>query len=221
MVLKGQDATQQKIRSTLGTWLARKAGKNDLVVIFFAGHGAPETDLAKKSPDGLVKYLVPYDARADDLFGTGIPMSEIAMIFDRIEAQRIIFISDACYSGAAGGRSFALGNFRGVQIGDPTAELAKGKGRVILTAGDANEPAVEDKTLGHGVFTYFLLEGLAGKAADGEGNVTLSGLYKYVCDKVTRKSKELGGNQHPVMKGELQGDIILVPAPARSPSLDK
>ena len=210
-VLKGTDATQQSIRSALGTWLARKATKDDLVLIFYAGHGAPETDYSKKSPDGYAKYLVPYDAKADDLFATAIPMTEIATIFDRIEAQRIIFFSDACYSGAAGGRSFSIGKFRGVRIGDPTAALASGKGRVIITAGDANEPAVEDKKLGHGVFTYYLLEGLSGRAADTNGKVTLQGLYKYVSDRVTRKSKELGGNQHPIMKGEIRGDIILVP----------
>jgi hypothetical protein len=217
--LIGAEATQQNIRSALGTWVARKAAKDDLVVLFFAGHGAPEIDLAKRSPDGLAKYLVPCDAKADDLFATGIPMAEIATIFERIEAQRIVFISDACYSGAAGGRSFMLGNFRGIRVGNPAEELAKGKGRVILTAGDASEPAAEDATLGHGVFTFYLLEGLSGKAAGDGGCVTLQGLYKYVADRVTAKSRELGGNQHPVMKGELQGDILLVPGPTAAPAV--
>jgi len=217
--LIGAEATQQNIRSALGTWVARKAAKNDMVMIFFAGHGAPEMDLAKRSADGLTKYIVPCDAKADDLFATGIPMTEIATIFERIEAQRIVFISDACYSGAAGGRSFMLGNFRGMNIGDPVEELAKGKGRVILTAGDSSEPAVEDAALGHGVFTFYLLEGLSGKAAGNGGHVTLQGLYKYVSDRVTAKSRELGGNQHPAMKGELQGDIILIPGPATVPGV--
>ena len=211
-LLLGADATQQNIRSALGTWLARKATKGDLVIIYYAGHGAPEADYSKKSSDGFAKYLVPYDAKADDLYATAIPMREIADVFDRIEAQRIIFLSDACYSGAAGGRSFSLGRFRGVRIGDPTAQLATGTGRVIITASGPNEPAVEDKKLGHGVFTHYLLEGLRGGAADKAGNVTLHGLYKYLADRVTRKSKEIGGNQRPVMKGEVRGDIILVPA---------
>jgi uncharacterized caspase-like protein len=213
--LLGKNATQQNIRSALGTWLARKATRDDLVIIFYAGHGAPETDYSKSSPDGLEKYLVPYDAKADDLYATAIPMEEIAKIFDRIEAERIIFFSDACYSGAAGGRSFSIGNFRSVRIADPMARLASGKGRIIITAGDANEPAVEDPKLGHGVFTYYLLEGINGKAAGADGNITLQGLYRYVSDRVTRKSKELGGNQHPVMKGRLRGDIVLVPATAK------
>ena len=216
-ILTGSQATQQNIRSAMGTWLARKATKDDLVLIYYAGHGAPETDYSRKSPDGLSKYLVPYDAKADDLFATAIPMTEIATIFDRIEARSIIFFSDACYSGAAGGRSFMMGKFRSVLIGDPTAVIAKGKGRIIITAGQANEPAVEDAKLGHGVFTYYLLEGLSGKAANASGSVTLSGLYSYLSDRVTRKSKELGGNQHPVMKGELQGDIVLI-APKATPA---
>ena len=211
-LLLSEEATQRNIRSALGTFLARKALKDDAVVIFYAGHGAPETDYSKQSPDGYVKYIVPYDADPNDLFATAIPMSEISTYFSRTESQSIVFLSDACYSGAAGGRSFVLDKFRGVKIADPLAELVKGKGRVIITAGDANEPAVEDTNLAHGVFTYYLLEGLSGSAADENGQVTLNGLYRYLSDRVTRKSKELGGNQHPVMKGEVQGDIVLVPA---------
>ena len=216
-VILGKEGTQQNIRSALGTWLARNTGKEDLVLIFYAGHGAPEIDptknSTKKSQDGWAKYLVPHDAKADDLYATGIPMAEIATIFDRIEAERVIFISDACYSGAAGGRSsFALGGTRGVNVGDLPSELTKGKGRVILTAGGIGEPVFEDKASGHGLFTQYLLEGLSGKAANTQGDVTLAGLYNYVSGQVTGKSRLLGGAQHPVMKGEMQGDIILVPS---------
>ena len=207
----GEQATQQNVRSALGTFLARKALKEDTVLIFYAGHGAPETDYARKSPDGLAKYLVPYDAQPDDLYATAIPMTEIATIFKRIDAEKVVFFSDACYSGAAGGRSFSTAKFRGVQIADPMAQLVHGKGRVIITAGGPNEPSVEDPSLGHGVFTYYLLQGLSGQAADPTGRITVHSLYRYLTDRVTRKSKQLGGNQHPILRGETQGDIVLVP----------
>jgi len=42
--LLNAQARLYNIRSVLGTQLKSKAGKDDLVIIFFAGHGATEED---------------------------------------------------------------------------------------------------------------------------------------------------------------------------------
>jgi len=210
-LLIGQDATQQNVRSALGTFLARNAGKDDLVAIFFSGHGAPEPDLSGQSPDGYIKYLVPYDANKDDLFATGIPMSEIATYFSRIEARRIILFTDTCYSGASGGRTFAMAGDRGVTLGGAFLDrVAKGEGRVILTASRSNEVAGEDENVKHGIFTHYLLEALGGEAdANGDKQVTFMEVKKYLDDHVPSHARKLVKNQHPVMKGQLIGDIVL------------
>jgi uncharacterized caspase-like protein len=65
--------------------------------------------------------------------------------------------------------------------------------------------------LGHGLFTYYLLQGLNGAAdLNHDGIVSLQELYEYVEQQVTQKSRAMGGNQHPVMKGELEGVIPLM-----------
>ena len=38
----------------------------------------------------------------------------------------------------------------------------------------------------------------------------LQELYEYLEQQVSRKSRALGGNQHPVMKGELEGVVPLI-----------
>ena len=43
-----------------------------------------------------------------------------------------------------------------------------------------------------------------------DGIVSLQELYEYVEQQVARKSRAGGGNQHPVMKGELEGVLPLV-----------
>ena len=64
--------------------------------------------------------------------------------------------------------------------------------------------------LGHGIFSYYLIEGLKGAAdLNRDGIVTLQELYEYVEQQVTQKSRAVGGNQHPVMKGELEGALPL------------
>src|SRR3989441_11130331 len=98
--------TLKNIKWALGTFLARSAKKDDTVLIFFAGHGAPEADPRGLERDGLAKYLIPSDADPDDLYSTAFPMDELQTIFGRIEAERVVAFLDACYSGAAGGRPF-------------------------------------------------------------------------------------------------------------------
>ena len=85
--------------------------------------------------------------------------------------------------------------------------IAGGKGRVIITASGANEVSVEKDELQHGVFTYYLVEGLRGKAdADKDGLITIDEIYRFVSEHVPRAT---GQEQHPIKKGTVEGRLIL------------
>jgi len=82
-----------------------------------------------------------------------------------------------------------------------------GRGKVIITASSANEVSVEKDDLQHGVFTYYLLEGLRGKAdLDRDSMITVDEAYRYVYDQVPRAT---GQEQHPVKKGSVEGSLVL------------
>jgi hypothetical protein len=206
-LLLNEEASLTKVRSTLGTHLKSKAGKDDMVIIFFAGHGATEKDVMSPDGDGLEKYLLPYGADPKDLYATALPMGEISRIFNRIRSERLVFIADSCYSGASGGRTISLTGIR-ANISDAFLDrIAGGKGRIILTASGANEVSSEDEKLQHGIFTYFLLEGLRGKAdTDKDGVITVDEVYGYVSRHVPQAT---GQEQHPVKKGTVEGRLIL------------
>jgi uncharacterized caspase-like protein len=210
------DATAQKptllnIKRALGEFLARRAGRDDMVLIYFAGHGAPEIDAAGNEADGLSKYLIPRDGDPDALYTTALPMDEIQRIFSRVAAERIVMLLDTCYSGTAGGRTFARASTRATGINDQFLDrLTRSRGRVIITASGPNEVALELPNLGHGVFTYFVLEGLKGKAdRNHDGLVTVSELYEYVEGQVDSTARRAGGRQRPLMKGEIEGTLPL------------
>jgi hypothetical protein len=206
-LLLDRDATLTRIRSTLGTHLKNKAGKDDMAIIFFAGHGATEKDVMSPDGDGLEKYLLPYDADPKDLYATALPMGEVSKIFSRIQAERLVFIADSCYSGASGGRTIDISGIRATISEAFLDRLAGGKGRVIITASGANEVSAENDSLKHGVFTYYMVEGLKGKAdTDGDGVVTVDEAYQYVSEMVPRAT---GQEQHPVKKGTVEGRLIL------------
>ncbi len=204
--------TLRNIKWALGTFLARSAKKDDTVVIFFAGHGAPEIDQRGVERDGLAKYLIPSDADPDDLYSTALPMDEMQTIFGRVEAERMVVFLDACYSGAAGGRTFSSKKTRAANLDDQFLErLTRSKGRAIITASRPSEVSIELPELGHGIFTYYLVLGLKGAAdLNKDGIVTVQELYEYVEQQVSAKSRSVGGNQHPVMKGEMEGALPLV-----------
>jgi len=203
--------TLQNIRLALGDFLARKTTREDMVLIYYAGLGAPEADAASKDKDGLAKYLIPRNVQPESLRSTAFAMDEIQGILGRIPAERVVLLLDTSYSGVAGGRSFVPSNARPRNLSDQFLErLTKGRGRLVITASGPNEVALEPADLGHGLFTYYLLEALSGKAdRNGDGIVTVSELYPYVEDQVERKSRAAGGRQRPLMKGDIEGALPL------------
>jgi hypothetical protein len=206
-MLLNEQATISNLRSILGTQLKTSAEKNDMVIIFFAGHGATERDATSPDGDGLEKYLLTWETDLKDLYSTAIPMREIAHIFGRIQSERLVFIADACYSGASGGRTVnVIGMRSGIHDGF-LDRIASGKGKIIISASAANEVSVERDDLQHGVFTYYLLEGLKGAAdSDCDGMVTVDEAYRYVSEKVPRAT---GQEQHPVKKGSVEGNLVM------------
>lgn len=208
--LYDEEVTLQSMKSVLGTWLKTKAGIHDTVYIYYAGHGAPEVDSGSPDGDGFEKYLLPTDAEPEDLFATALPMKAVSEIFSRIDAERVVFIVDSCFSGASGGRTMLAARGTRATLSDDFLErLSRGKGRVILSASRANEVSVEGAEYGggHGVFTYYLLQGLKGKADySKDGMVDIEEIYRYVSVKV---SEVTGQQQTPVKKGEIEGTLIV------------
>ncbi len=65
----------------------------------------------------------------------------------------------------------------------------------------------ESKKLGHGFFTYYLLDGLKGAAdTDGDRSIDLDELSLYVKRQVREATD---GTQTPVKKGDAEGQVIV------------
>lgn len=204
-------ATLADIKRRLGTELVREAtNPEDTVLIYFAGHGEMEADRSSADSDGFSKYLLPHDANRADLFGSALSMEELSRILERLRAERVVLIIDSCFSGAAGGRTPYEPNLgsRGVITEEFLSRIVQGKGRVILTASGGREVALESRERRHGIFTYFLLEGLRGAAdTDRDGRVDVDEIYKFVSRRV---SSATGGRQNPMRKSpNLTGTLVL------------
>jgi hypothetical protein len=211
VLLLDEQATGRNIVSAIGTRLRRSAGENDLVCIYYAGHGAIDPDPGAEN--GLQKYIVPHDGDIDDLFSSGIPMTRVEEFFRRIVARQVLFFLDSCYSGGANGRTFQNPrlNTRSV-LTSGFLERLGANGRFVVTSCSPNEVSLESSELGsgHGVFTFYLLQGLAGAAdQDGDGLVTMGELFDYLADHVPSHARRLGGSMTPIKTGSTEGRIYL------------
>jgi hypothetical protein len=214
-----EQATLREVKSVLGTRLAAQANDpRDTVILYFAGHGMRERVTGSLDADGLGKYFLPYDADRNDLFSTALDMDEVTNILRRLTPERVVVLLDSCFSGAAGGRSPfdpQAHRERAPITGEFLDRMAHlGKGRVVITASGPDESAQESADFGHGVFTYYLLDGLRGAAdLSGDGEIDVHEVYRYVSDKVSRTTR---GKQNPKLKEpDLVGRILLGRGAAR------
>lgn len=199
-VLLDEEATRRNIMVRLGEDLPRRCRPGDLVVIYFAGHGSPETDSA---PDLVARYLIAHDTDPRNMYATGLDLEQdLTRMLARLSEPRLVLVLlDACFSGRAGGRTFEGPRLRRLRAGDRAgapirlAGLDLGEGRLILTACGDDEVAREDRALGHGIFTSYLLRGPEPTGAD---TVSVTGLYDHLAREVRRHTQ---GRQTPVLNG--------------------
>jgi hypothetical protein len=210
--LINSEATVESVRTMLGTEIPRKVSPGDMVTIYFSGHGAAEPSSRGESEDGTEKYMLLANSKVDDLYGTALPMSELARIFGRIRSDKILLLMDSCYSGAVQGQRLMRGGTPVARLSDDyLSRLSRSQGTVVITASRASERSLESPTLRHGVFTHYLLNVFKNLAdSNHDGITTVMEGFQYLVTTVTAEAGRMGGAQQPMMKGEMTGDWPLV-----------
>jgi len=182
-----EQATKENITAKLKQ--LENINPQDAVLIYLAGHGENINDKWY-----FIPYELTYPEREEDVKTKGISSDELAGYIKSIKAQKILMLIDACKSGAV------LIAFRGFEDRKALSQLSRSTGVHIVAASTKDQFAAEVKELGHGVFTYILLEGLKGKAAGKGETVTVLKLMGYIQEQlpeITKKYKQEA--QYPVV----------------------
>ena len=192
LLLLNEQATTEQVRHALFTFLT-KPQEQDTVVIYIAGHGAPDP----LDPRNL--YLLTADAKPDDMGGTAFPMWQLQDVFDRVlKAKRVITFADTCHSYGFSGLRAGPGQRRTNNLVNQYLQRYASKGqRAVITASDFSESSFEDAKWGegHGVFTYYLVRGLKGEAdRNHDGVVTAGEIFAYLQEQVKQATE---GKQNP------------------------
>ena len=181
--------------SALNKWLPGKikSGETELI-IFFAGHGLA-------SNDGKELYLLPQDSDPDLLARTALSRSELFATILKFKPKSVIMFFDACYSGQSRENKTLIASARPVRI--VADEQDTPNNFTIFSASQLDQISSGLKEAKHGIFSYYLMKGLEGKAdANKDKNITNGELLAYMDQNVAQKASELGRQQNPSLAGD-------------------
>lgn len=183
-LILGKNATKKTIVDNLKQ-IAAKAGPDDVLCLFFSGHGLK---------GGMA-------LRDTYTYETLLTYKEISQIFKSSRARTKLILADTCHSGSMrlGKKSVTKDDLRKLQNQDIILFLSSRDNEKSL------EPAYGMK---NGVFTGFVLQGLDGRAdKNRDQKVTARELFDYVSTNVQRATRK---KQHPVMWGKFDANLVLV-----------
>jgi hypothetical protein len=182
--------------------VSQVAGDNDTVLIYYAGHGIYE-------PMTTTAFWVPTDAVAG-VPPTYLSASTISEAIARIQARKVILISDSCFSGALlrGGPPEAEKIDADKRV-DALLALQKRKSRILISSGN-NEPVADEGGNGHSIFAQALLNGLSNEQNDEFSAREL--FDDYILTAVTANSKQEPQFRPLDNVGHDGGDVIFVRA---------
>lgn len=199
VLLTGRDATRTSIISALSETF-RQAIESDMIIFYFASHGY----VVEESKE---LFLLPFDANSDEIEGTSVSETDIQKYIGRSKAGKKLIIADACHSGNLGLDKMNRSNSSS-SINQKLMQLTTYKnGSVIISASSSSGVSKEFSELKHGAFTYYLVEGLRGKAdVNNDRLISIREAFNYVNKKVVTFTN---GIQHPELKGVFSDDMPL------------
>jgi len=196
-LLINDEATQRNILIALESWLT-KAGPNDQIVLFWAGHGFPDPEDPEKV------YFACYDTDIS-IPATGYRMDKVRTALEERKAKNVVLLFDTCHAG----KLITRGD-RGISIVPKIKKMHREqkipKGWIFMVGADTDRKAIEHTSWKNGAFTHCLINALSGKA-DGflssgakDGVVTMAELRSYLNNVMPDETQRiLGVAKRPVI----------------------
>ena len=211
-MLTNEQATIGQIKEALSTFII-KPGTEDLLLVFLSSHGGPDPFAQQNL------YFLAHDTELDRMAETGLAMKDFQLMLQQnVRAKRLVLLVDTCHSAGLteSPREMARGLRNNLVNLYSERLLYAEEGRAVITSSDVNETSLEGQKWGggHGVFTYWLLEGLQGKAdANGDQLVTVGELFRFVRQRVRFDTQF---QQNPRILASTNENLTLAAAPART-----
>jgi len=163
--------------------LSTAVPKDGLLLVSFAGHGMERSGQA---------FLLPSDAQISDqisfLEETAISMNRVKERIKETGVGQVVVLLDACRNDP-GGRADAINPLTNAYTNAFNFDVRNREVQAFATvyATGIGQRAYEYTEKKQGYFSWAVVEGLKGGAANDKGEITLSQLVKYVQDTVPKR----------------------------------
>ena len=180
--------------------IGASARAEDVLMIFFAGHGVTYSDRGKDDFFYLTKDVGNMNLDAADIRNNlCISTDTLSAWISSVPAKKRVVIFDACHSGRA---AETLTSSRAPQSSQKREleRLKDRNGMFVLAASESNQKSWEDRQLQQGLLTYSLLFGLhSRKGVRPDGAVDVQGLFQFARDYVPQLANGINEDQTPVL----------------------
>ncbi|MDR1023031.1 MAG: caspase family protein [Prevotellaceae bacterium] len=186
VLLIDEDATRKNVMAAIQNTYS-KAGKNDIVIFYFTGHGAQGAFVTRE-----------FDGSNLDEYKGLLLHDELQYAFSRSPAKYKYLIADACHAGSFTQAGAKQADTRARGAFYQAFEQPKG-GSVLLLSCMGNEVSIESRGVRQGIFSHYLLRGLKGESDSNKDRViSITELFDYVNGSVRDFTQ---GRQNPVIAG--------------------
>jgi hypothetical protein len=181
-----------------GGEIAKRIDKKDPgdVFIYIASHGMVRENDLKQA------YLLPVDAKLDDLDKTAYPLEELYDNLGKTGARTTMLVLEATFAKNLD-ELIDPPNLPELEVeAMPSTPVP---GLAVFKASDRDQKTIADPEYGIGLFTRYLIEGLAGRAdqaplGNGDKRIDTVELFIYTSDMVRQAArKSFGVEQKPLL----------------------
>ncbi len=195
--------------------LAAKAQPQDVLLVYFSGHGANYGTGEHGQFYYLTREVTSGNLDDAEVRNTKtISSEELTTWINKIPARKQVLIFDTCHSGKL------LDALKSKSALDTTRERALERmkdrtGTYVLAGSSADKVSYEASNYGHGLLTYTLLQGMKGffvkwEPKDGKPTVDVSTLLMSTRERVPDLAAELNVTQVPVLRVPQHGESFAI-----------
>lgn len=173
--------------------------KNDILLIYFSGHGGQITGSVDENEDQFADEEAEFLYFSDGTTDSTLTDNELHTLLSQSDVIKKVIIIDACNSGGFIGQEYdydalnpeysstnetnsgIISNTLQAFFSPKTGDISPSSAIVISAAGE-QEVSWESGWYGHGVFTYALLNAFTDSDNNRDGYIDTGELYYYACE---------------------------------------
>ena len=195
-ILVDEKADRGNTLEAFKIWLPKIANNDGKeIYVFFAGHG-----LASENGEDL--YILPQDGNAKMLDDTAITRVKLISLIQKVNPKSVTMFFDTCYSGQTRGEQMLVASLlRPIRI--VAEEQDTPDNFTIFSASNFDQASGGIEEAKHGMFSYYLMKGLEGKAdVDKNKKITNGEMIAYLKTNVSKEAFTQNREQDPMLSGD-------------------